>query len=341
MEAICRPAGGPTAWGQRWLSPFTGRASPLRLAGRSAARPSGTFRGRGCLKGVGRSPGTERCGGGAEGRISVCFGKLETGLSRGWHESRLTPSCITNHVEKAASAASRARELRPAEQGLPFSLRSEPPSANPRRAAPQHRSAAQPPAAAPRRPCQPARDARGGAAGPAGRGGAARCCFSPAGRRAALCPRGELRAASPTPAAAEQLPCPSGRQKRASRAAGGKGRWGPARSGEAGEEPRPPPAPDRAGLLKWRRPPAGSGRWGLSPALSGRGASSMPPRAVAGAASAPAPGVAEGGCPHLGGGGGDGAGAVRSGPAMGRWHCGLPLSGDGDGAGPPGEGRRR
>lgn len=126
-------------------------------------------------EGVGRSPGTERCGGGAEGRISVCFGKLETGLSRGWHESRLTPSCITNHVEKAASAASRVRELRPAEQGLPFSLRNEPPSANPRRAAPQHRSAAHPPAAAPRRPCQPARDARGGAAGPAGRGGAARC----------------------------------------------------------------------------------------------------------------------------------------------------------------------
>lgn len=197
----------------------------------------------------------------------------------------------------------------------------------------------------------------GGAAGPGAGGGrrkggekegAARRgaepppgCSSPAGRRAALCPRGELRAASPTPAAAEQLPRPSGRQKRASRAAGGKGRWGPARSGEAGEEPRPPPAPDRAGLLKWRRPPAGSGRWGLSPALSGRGASSMPPRAVAGAASAPAPGVAEGGCPHLGGGGGDGAGAVRSGPAMGRWHCGLPLSGDGDGAGPPGEGRRR
>lgn len=242
MEAICRPAGGPTAWGQRWLSPFTGRASPLRLAGRSAARPSGTFRGRGCLKGVGRSPGTERCGGRAEGRISVCFGKLETGLSRGWHESRLTPSCITNHVEKAASAASRVRELRPAEQGLPFSLRNEPPSANPRRAAPQHRSAAHPPAAAPRRPCQPARDARGGAAGPAGRGGAARCCFSPAGRRAALCPRG-ARSAEPPPLRCcrrrhRAAPPPPSEQSRRTAAQGGGGGSGRAAAGGAAAERR-------------------------------------------------------------------------------------------------------
>lgn len=159
MEAICRPADGPTARGRRCFSPFTGAVRPLR--------PTGSF--PGTLRRGGSGPGQS----GAGEAPKVAFRCVLAGSEPAFPEvgTKAVLNAQLHHQPREKGGNCRPPGTG-AEQGLPLSLGSEPPSAKPRRAAPRHRAAARPPAAGPRRPCQPARDTRGGAA--ARRGGAAR-----------------------------------------------------------------------------------------------------------------------------------------------------------------------